>query len=102
MSMLETIVLRLIFFSVLGTIDFFVLIGGYGILRGLRMPVNWVIWTIGSLLIAASVLLCLSIVSPNPLGDAPGSGNLLGLVSFLVAVYSASQWTIREWYVGMK
>src|SRR5439155_21699712 len=25
--------------------------------------------------------------------------NLLGLVSFLVAVYSASQWTTRQWYV---
>src|SRR5438132_10858071 len=46
MPTLEAIFLRLIFFSILGTIDFFLLIGGYGILRGLRIPVNWIIGTL--------------------------------------------------------
>jgi hypothetical protein len=102
MPVLETILFRVIFFSILGTIIFFLLMGGYGVLRGLRIPVDWVTWIIGTLFMAASVLLCLSILLPNWFGEARISGNLLGLVSFLVAVNSASQWTVRRWYVSIK
>src|SRR5438105_5608513 len=99
----EAIFVRLIFLSVMGTVDFVLLIGGYGVLRLLRISVNWVTWVTGTLLIAASVLFCLSVLLPNHfLGETHASGNLLGLVSFLVAVHSASQWTARQWYVRVR
>src|SRR5437773_470803 len=102
MSTLEKILLRLTLFTTLGTVAFFLLVIGYGILRGLRIPVDWVTWTIGIVIMAANVLLCLSVILPGKLGEMRGSGNLLGLVCFLVAVYSASQWTTRQWYVRIK
>src|SRR5438128_180862 len=102
MPSLEMILFRLILFSVLGAVAFFLLVGGYGILRVLRIPASWVAWLVGTLLIAASVLLCLSVLLPNQFGEARISGNLLGLVSFLVAVNSASQWTTRQWYIYIR
>jgi len=96
---LELVLFRLVLFSLVGVIAFFLLIGGYGILRALRIPTSWVAWIVGTLLIAASILLCLSILLPGQFGEARIPGNLLGLMSFLVAVNSASQWTTRQWYV---
>lgn len=102
MFIFEATFFRVIVFSVLGTVDYFLLIGGYSILRGLRISVNWVTWILGTLLMAASAVLCLSILFPNHFGAARKLGNLLGVIAFLVAVYSASQWTTRQWYVQLK
>src|SRR6266568_2309429 len=79
---LETTFLRMIIYSILGTIDFFLLIGGYSVLRGLRISADWVTWVIGTLLMAASVVLCISNLRPNHVGGASGYGNLLGRMSF--------------------
>lgn len=98
----ETTFLRLIFFPLLGMIDFFLLIGGYSVLRGLRISADWVTWISGTLLMAASVVLCISFLRANHVGGTSGFSNLLGLVSFLIAIYSASQWILRQWYVRIK
>lgn len=102
MHFVVNIASRLILLSILATIDFFFLIGSYGVLSVLRIPVNWVTWIIGSLIIAASAALCVSIVIPNSLMLGNGYSNILGVLSFAVAVYTANQWTTRKWYVAIK
>lgn len=94
--------LRMIVFPILGVIDFFFLIGAYSILRILKIEVNWVTRTIGTLIMVASVIFCLFLLIPNHFARIHIFGNLLGVIAFLIAVYSASQWTMRHWYVRIK
>ena len=50
----------------------------------------------------ASVVFCLFLLIPNHFTRIHVFGNLLGVIAFLIAVYSASQWTMRHWYVRVK
>lgn len=103
MRPVETLLLKSVLLLILCGLDFGFLVGGYGILRVLRISVNWVTWLLGSLLIALSAGVCLAMVMP---GLAPwwlGRGaNLVGAFSFLIAIYAASQWVTRQWYVQVK
>ncbi len=104
MYLAESLLARSSVYTILATIDFFMLLGSYGFLRLIRISANWVTWIIGSLIILASTLLCLSLLLPQQQQLAPfrGTGNLLGALSFLVAVYTAAQWITRQWYVLIK
>ncbi len=86
---------------VLATVDFFVLLGSYGVLRVLHISVNWTTWVIGALIIVVSGLTCVSIIAPQQL-SAFNVGSLLGIFAFLIAVDAAAQWTMRQWYVFIK
>ncbi len=103
MQLVEAIFVRSILRLILCGLDFGFLLGGYNILRALRISANWVTWILGSFLIALGVTVCLIIIIP---GLAPGwfgrSGNLVGNISFFIAVYAASQWIMRHWYVQVK
>jgi hypothetical protein len=104
MRPIEGMLVRSVFLLILCGIDFGFLLGGYGILRVLHISVNWVTWIIGSFIIALSVEVSLAIIMP---GTAPswldrGGGNLVGVFSFLIAVFAASQWMTRQWYVQIK
>lgn len=98
----ESLLMRSILYTVLAMIDFFILVGSYGFLRLIRFSVNWATWLIGSLIILDSALLCLSFVLPQYLIQYRGSGRFLGVLSFLVAVYTAAQWVTRKWYIVVK
>jgi len=98
----ETLLVRSVFYTILATIDFFILLGSYGFLRLIRFSVNWATWLIGSLIILDSSLLCLSFVFPQHLLQYRGSEKILGLLAFLVAVYTAAQWVTRKWYIVVK
>ena len=77
-------------------------LGGYSLLRVLRISVNWVVWIFGYLIIVASAVVCYSVVSPvYSLSDGSG-GKILGILSFLIALYALSQWASRHWYVFIK
>ena len=77
-------------------------LGGYSLLRMLRISVNWVVWIFGYLIITASAVLCYTVFNPMySLPDGPG-GNILGMLSFLIALYAVSQWIGRHWYVFVK
>lgn len=93
---------RAIEVSVLSVIDFFCLLGSYGLLRLLHISVNWVTWIIGSCLIIVSTFFALSLLVP--IGTAPdvGLSNLLGFVAFLIAIDSWGQWVTRRWYLVLK
>lgn len=103
MRPVEAIVIRSVLLLILCGISFCFLLGGYGALRVLRISVNWITWIIGSFIIALSVGVCLAIIMPGvaPRLPAPGS-KLVGLFSFFIAVYAASQWVTRQWYVQIK
>lgn len=98
---LTILLLHPIFCCILIVIDSVFFLGVYSTLRVLRIPVNWVVWIIGYLIIIASVILCYSISTPT-YARYVGFGNILGIVSFLITVYSASQWASRHWYVYIK
>lgn len=103
MRPVETMFTRSVLLLILCGFDFCFLLTSYGVLRVLRISVNWMTWIVGSLIITASVALCLAIALPNLLpGQAKESGNLLGALAFFVAVYAASQWTTRQWYLRVK
>ena len=98
----ETLLMRSVFYTILATIDFFILLGSYGFLRLIRLSVNWATWLIGSLIILDSALLCLSFIFPQYLMQYRRSENILGVLAFLVAVYTAAQWVTRQWYIQVK
>jgi hypothetical protein len=102
MLTLNSLVGRSILVMVLSTIDFFCLIGSYGLLRLLRISVNWITWIIGTFLIVVSVLFCLSIVAPVGVSADVGTSNLLGAIAFLIAIYSWSQWIMMRSYLFIK
>ena len=93
---------RAILSCILLTIDSVFFLGGYSVLRVLRIPVNWVVWILGYLIIVASAALCYSVSTPTYTLHDRGFGNLLGVLSFLIALYAASQWISRHWYVFIK
>lgn len=99
----DEIVMRSILLLILCGINFGFFLGGYGVLRYLHISVNLVTWILGSGIIALSMGVCLAIFLPGltPMSFRFG-GNLVGLFSLLVAVYAASQWVTRQWFVKMK
>lgn len=99
----DSLITRSVLLLILCGFDFCFLLTSYGILRALRISVNWITWIAGSLILTASVAMCITIALPN-LFPAPlkAGGNLLGALAFLVAVYAACQWTTRQWYLRIK
>lgn len=103
MRPLDIMAARSVLLLILCGIDFCVLLGGYGVLRVLRLSVNWVTWLIGSLIIVLSLGVCLGVAMPDMTSKWLGAGGkVVGALSFLIAVYAASQWTTRQWYVRVK
>ena len=102
MITLNNLVGRSILVTVISTIDFFCLIGSYGLLRLLRISVNWITWIIGTFLIVVSALFCLSLVVPIGISADVGTSNLLGVIAFLIAIDSWSQWIARRSYLLFK
>ena len=93
---------RSILVLVLSTIDFFSLLGSYGLLRLLHISANWVTWIIGTGLIVVSTFYCLSLLTPIGVPPDVGTSNLLGFVAFLIAIDSWSQWVTRRGYLVLK
>ncbi len=102
MQLITRLVGILILFVVLGTIDFSFLLLSYGVLRLLRISVNWVTWLVGALIILASGYTCLLVFFPSTNIRDAGLSNVMGAFSFLIAVHSGSQWTTRRWYLVVK
>lgn len=103
MQPIETFVLRSALLPLLCIIDFCLLLGGYAVLRLLRIPVDWVTRVVGSFIIAVSAAVCLGILLPGLIPrQFNNSGNMVGFFSFFVAVYAVNQWTLRQWYVWVK
>ena len=103
MRPLESILTRSLLLFILCGFDFCFLLTSYGVLRVLRISVNWITWIIGSLIIAASAGTCLAIAWPHLLPRQFQEGeNVLALVAFLVTVYAACQWLTRQWYLRVK
>jgi hypothetical protein len=103
MRPLESIFARSVLLLILCGFDLCFLLTSYGILRALRISVNWITWIAGSLIITASAAVCLSIALPGLLPErVRAGGNLVGAAAFLVAVYAASQWITRQWYLRVK
>lgn len=103
MRPVESILTRSMLLLILCGFDFCFLLTSYGVLRALRISVNWMTWIAGSLIIMASMAVCLTIALPHLLPEQfKAGGNLLGAIAFLVAVYAASQWTTRQWYLRAK
>ncbi len=102
MLTLNTLIGRSILVVVISTIDFFCLIGSYGLLRLLHISVNWITWIIGTFLIVVSTLFCLSLIAPVGVSADLGTSNLLGFIAFLIAVDSWSQWIARRSYLLFK
>ena len=98
----ETLLARSFFYTILATIDFFILLGSYGFLRLIHFSANWATWLIGSLIILDSALLCLSYIFPLHLIQYRRTENILGMLAFLIAVYAAAQWVTRKWYIIIK
>jgi hypothetical protein len=103
MRPIDTMLMRSVLLLILCGIDFAFLLGGYSILRILHISVNWVTWIIGSFIIELSLAVCVAILIPTlvPMGIGR-AGNLVGVLSFFIAVYAASQWIIRQWYLNIK
>jgi hypothetical protein len=93
---------RTILSCILIVIDSIFFVGGYNVLRILRISVNWIVWLFGYLIIVASIALCYSVSTPAYTLHDVGYCNLLGVLSFDITVYAASQWVSRHWYVFIK
>lgn len=103
MRSLDSIATRSVLLLILCGIGFCLLLAGYGLLRLLRLPVNQFARVIGGAIIALSLGICLSMALSAQTARWPGGGSkIVGALSFLVAVYAASQWTMRRWYVWIK
>jgi hypothetical protein len=99
----EMIFTRAVLLLILCGFDFCFLLTSYGVLRVLRISVDWITWIAGSLVITASVAVCAAVLWPDLLPhQIRTGGNLVGLIAFLVAVYTASQWTTRQWFLRIK
>jgi hypothetical protein len=103
MRPIDTTLMRSVLLLILCGLDFVFLLGSYSVLRVLHISVNWVTWIIGSFIIELSLGVCVAVLIP---GLDPGgigrAGNLVGALSFFIAVYAASQWIIRQWYISIK
>ncbi len=103
MRPVDTMLMRSVLLLILCGIDFAFLLGGYSVLRILHISVNWVTWIIGSFIIELSLAVCVAILIPALVPTGIGrAGNLVGALSFFIAVYAASQWMIRQWYLNIK
>lgn len=84
-------------------IDFCFLVASHGILRSLHISVNWVVWIVGGGIIAISAVASLMLFDPAfHLPIYLTNANVLGGLAFFVAVYAASQWTTRQWFLRIK
>jgi hypothetical protein len=103
MRSLDSLAARSVFLLILCGLDFALLLGGYGMLRVLRLSVNGFTRIVGSAIIALSLSICLGMALPAQVSRWPGAASkVVGALSFLVAVYAASQWPLRHWYVAVK
>lgn len=103
MRPLESIAARSVLLLIFCGIDFCLLLGGYGAVRVLHLPVNRVTRLIGSAIITLSLGMCLGMVLSDLAPRWLGIGSkAVGVLSFLIAVYAASQWATRQWYVRFK
>ncbi len=99
----DAILARSVLLLILCGFDLCFLLTSYGILRALRISVNWTTWIAGSLIITASAAVCVTIALPGLLPtQLRGGANLLGALAFFVAVYAASQWVARQWFLRTK
>ena len=96
------LLVRSVMVLILSAIDFFCLLGSYGLLRLLHISANWVTWIIGTGLIVVSTFFCLSLLAPIGVSPDAGTSNLLGFVAFLIAIDSWSQWMTRRGYLLLK
>ncbi|HEX7733607.1 MAG TPA: hypothetical protein VF458_02045 [Ktedonobacteraceae bacterium] len=103
MRLIDPIFAKAVLFLILSAFDVFFLLTGYGLLRALRVSVNWVTWLIGGFLITLSLAACLAVLQP---GLFPSRfriiGNPIGAIAFFIAVYAASQWITRQWFLRVK
>lgn len=99
--LLTTTLRRAVPIALFSLLDFFFIIGSYGVLRVLHIPVNWVTWVIGTILLVASGISSLLIFVPSQSAAFSGDA-LIGIVSFGIAIYSAAQWITRRWYLVVK
>jgi hypothetical protein len=103
MRSLDSIAARSVFLLILCGFDFCILLGSYGLLRRLRLPVHQFTRLLGSVIIVLSLGICLGMVLPMQTTRWPGVGSkVVGALSFLVAVYAASQWVMRRGYLWIK
>jgi hypothetical protein len=102
MSIVHDLLLRSTTILLLSVIDFFSLLGSYGLLRLLHISANWITWIIGTGLIVVSTFYCLSLLAPIGVSPDIGTSNLLGFVAFLIAIDSWSQWVTRRGYLLLK
>jgi hypothetical protein len=102
MISIHDLLTRSITILLLSAIDFFGLLGSYGLLRLLHISANWVTWIIGTGLIVVSTFYCLSLLAPIGVPPDVGTSNLLGFVAFLIAIDSWSQWVTRRGYLLLK
>lgn len=103
MVIVVTILVRALFIFFIYCLDFGLFLIGYGILRVIHISVNWVIWSIGGLIIFLSLAQCFAIAFPDVLpGEVGMIGNPLGTLAVLIAVYAVSQWIMRQWYLFIK
>lgn len=102
MISIHDLLTRSITILLLSVIDFFSLLGSYGLLRLLHISANWVTWLIGTGLIVVSIFYCLSLLAPIGVPPDVGTSNLLGFVAFLIAIDSWSQWVARRGYMLLK
>jgi hypothetical protein len=102
MSIVHDLLLRSTTILLLSVIDFFSLLGSYGLLRLLHISANWITWIIGTGLIVVSTFYCLSLLAPIGVPPDVGTSNLLGFIAFLIAIDSWSQWVTRRGYLLLK
>jgi hypothetical protein len=102
MYIIQDILTRSTTIMILSVIDFFGLLGSYGLLRLLHISANWITWIIGTGLIVVSTFYCLSLLAPIGVPPDVGTSNLLGFVAFLIAIDSWSQWVTRRGYLLLK
>lgn len=102
MISIHDLLTRSILVLTLSIIDFFCLLGSYGLLRLLHISANWITWIIGTGLIVVSTFYCLSLLAPIGVPSDVGTSNLLGFVAFLIAIDLWSQWVTRHGYLLLK
>lgn len=103
MRPIESILTKAVLFLILSGFDLCFLLTSYSVLRVLRISVNWITWIAGSLLIAVGLAACLAIARPDLLPPLfKRLGNPMGAIAVFVAVYAASQWLMRQWFLLVK
>lgn len=93
---------RIIMSCILIVLDSSVFVVGYALLRWLHISVDWVVWTMGFVLIVASLALGYAWITATLNSREFGFGNNLGSLSFFISLYAAGQWVIRHWYLIAK